>query len=304
METVLDRLPPGARVAIVRLRSLGDSVLTTPAIHILKAFRPDLEIAVVSETRFAAVYERNPDVSVVVDPSMRSLRGFGPELCLNLHGGARSARLTALSGARHRAGFAHFPHPYVYNVPIPRTQEILGIERPVHTAEHLASAMFFLGAPVSAISRARLFVERAEKADEPYAVIHPFASEPEKTWPAPFFLEVAQRLKREFDLDPVFLSGPGEDLSPFQMRRTAANPLLARTKQLMAGASLFVGNDSGPAHIAAAFGVPVVVLFGPSDPVTWAPWRTHAEVLISDGPIHTISPQQVISALEKLRVHA
>ncbi len=47
----------------------------------------------------------------------------------------------------------------------------------------------------------------------------------------------------------------------------------------MSGASLFVGNDSGPAHMAAAFGVPVVVLFGPSNPVTWAPWRTAAQVM-------------------------
>jgi ADP-heptose:LPS heptosyltransferase len=165
--------------------------------------------------------------------------------------------------------------------------------------------MFFLGAPVTPIPRARLFADPPPRDfDSPYAVIHPFASETAKTWPAPFFLAVAQHLKRELDVQPLFISGPGDDLSPFQMWPTAPNTPLARTKQIVAGASLFLGNDSGPAHIAAAFGVPVVVMFGPSEPATWAPWRTHSEVLVSDGPIHTISPQQVIVALEKLRVHA
>jgi len=52
MGTILDRLPEASRVAIIRLRSMGDSVLTTPALHILKQTRPDLKIAVVVEDRF------------------------------------------------------------------------------------------------------------------------------------------------------------------------------------------------------------------------------------------------------------
>ncbi len=305
MPTVLDQLPTGARVAVVRLRSLGDCVLTTPAIHLLKAYRPDLEIAVVAEPRFGPVFEGNADVTEIVHGSVRSLRRFHSDLCLNLHGGGRSARLTALSGARFRAGFAHFPHGFVYNTRIPRTQEILGIERPVHTAEHLASAMFFLGVPTCEIPRARLFAEpTAAEWNRSYAIMHPFASEPAKTWPSSSFLAVAEHLKSEMDVQPVFISGPDEDLTPFQMWPTVRNPSMARTKQLMAHASLFVGNDSGPAHMAAAFGVPVIALFGPSDPVTWAPWRTSSEVLTSQGPIHKIAPQAAIAALEKLRVHA
>jgi heptosyltransferase III len=305
MPTALDRLPRGSRIAVIRLRSLGDSVLTTPAIHILKSFRPDLEIAVVSEPRFSPIFEGNPDVARILSPSLRELRTFGPNLTLNLHGGTRSARLTAFSSAGMRAGFEHFIPNFIYNVRIPRAQEILPVDRKVHTAAHVASAVFYLGAPVCEIPRARLFAEPGPSPQEgPYVVIHPFASEPDKTWPAQFFLTVAQHLKRELDLQPLFISGPGEDLSTFQKWPTAGNLPLARIKQLISGASLFLGNDSGPAHMAAAFGVPVVVLFGPSDPVIWAPWRTQSEVMVSGGPIQTISPQQVILALEKLRVHA
>jgi heptosyltransferase-3 len=305
MPSVIDRLPNGARVAILRIRSLGDCVLTTPAIHLLKNFRPDLQLAVAVEPRFVAIFQGNPDLSVIVEPAMSSIRGLRPDLCLNLHGGTTSARLTALSGAKYRAGFDHYPFPIVYNYRIPRAQEILGEERPVHTAEHVASAMFSLGVPKQEIPRARLFAQ-PERRESPYAVIHPFASQPEKAWPAKFFLRLAQHMKRELDLQPVFLSGPGEDLSPFQMWPTVANPQLQRTKELLAGASSFVGNDSGPAHMAAAFGIPVMVFFGPSNPVTWAPWRTTSEVLVSEGPIDSIAPQQAIIALEKLcrGVHA
>lgn len=305
MPTVIDRLPLGARVVIVRIRSLGDCVLTTPAIHLLKAFRPDLEIGIVVEPRFAGVFEGNPEVAAILDPTIGATRNFRTSLCLNLHGGTRSARLTAFSGARYRAGFGHFAHQFIYNHRIPRAQVILGQERPVHTAEHLASAMFALGVPNQEIPRARLFA-KAERRESAYAVIHPFASQPEKAWPVRFFLQVAQHIKRELDLQPVFISGPAEDLSPFQMWPTVANPPLTRTKELLAGATMFVGNDSGPAHMAAAFGLPVLVLFGPSDPVTWAPWRTVSEVLVSEGPIYSIQPQQAIIALEKLcrGVHA
>ena len=72
----------------------------------------------------------------------------------------------------------------------------------------------------------------------------------------------------------------------------------------MSGAQLFIGNDSGPAHIAAAFGVPVVVLFGSSDPVTWAPWRTESQVLTSADGIGGISVANVIAAVEAVKVRA
>jgi ADP-heptose:LPS heptosyltransferase len=67
---------------------------------------------------------------------------------------------------------------------------------------------------------------------------------------------------------------------------------------------LFIGNDSGPAHIAAAFGVPVVVLFGPSDPVNWAPWRTEGHVLTNSEGIGRIAVEEVIAAAEALRIRA
>jgi heptosyltransferase III len=289
-------LPHGGRVAVVRLRSLGDSVLTTPALEILKRARPDIRVAVVVEDRWRAVFEGNPDIEALA-PHMRELRGWRPDVCLNLHGGNASARLTALSGARWRAGFAHYRWRVIYNIRIPRAQEILGVERTVHTAEHLASAVFYLGVPRIEIPRARLYAKLPAPA-RAYAVIHPLASQPDKTWPAGGFLRAARFLRESLDLDPVFIAGAGEDLSPFREYRGIPGAPLEEIKSLLSGASLFLGNDSGPAHMAAAFGIPVVAIFGSSDPAIWGPWRTPSVVLRNPGEA------EVIEALARMRVPA
>jgi ADP-heptose:LPS heptosyltransferase len=297
--SALEQIPQGGRVLIVRLRSLGDCVLTTPAIHILKQARPDLAIDVIVEPRFAEIFADNPDVARVLPPSP----SFGPDLVLNLHGGPRSAWLAAASLARRRAGFAHFRSaPWVYNIRIPTAQEVLGVDRPVHTAEHLAAAMFYLGAPRVEIPRARLF-GKAPAAERPYAVIHAFASQPDKTWPADRFVAAAGHIRSELLLEPVFVGGAADDFAPFAGFRHAAGSL-KDSKNLLSGASLFLGNDSGPAHMAAAFGVPVVVLFGSSHAAQWQPWRTAAEAIESPPDVRAVPVARVIEALDCVKVRA
>jgi ADP-heptose:LPS heptosyltransferase len=301
MTSTLDTLPEGARVAVIRLRSLGDCVLTTPALEILKNSRPDLQVAVVVEPSFAPVFEGNPDVSAILGPGMREIVRWRPRLCLNLHGGIRSLRLTLLSSARVRAGFGHFRYAAGYNVRIPTAQEILGVSRKVHTAEHLASAIFHLGAAPCEIPRSKLLADGdAAGLRSRYAVIHPLASAPDKTWPAGRFIEVARRLK----LEAVFIGGPGEDLDPFGEFRTVAGAPLAEIKALLSRASLFIGNDSGPAHMAAALRVPTVVVFGNSDPEIWGPWRAEAEAIVAWGPIASVLESEVLDAVERLKVAA
>ena len=307
MAYLLERLPSGSRIAVIRLRSLGDCVLTTPALALLKSHRPDLRIGVVVEDRFAAVFEGNPDVDEILAPLARPLARWHPRLALNLHGGTRSMWLTAASRAEITAGFGHHSFSVLYNAQIPRAQEIFGEERRVHTAEHLASAVFWMGVPRTEIPRARLLAgSDAAGAPRPasYAVMHPFASAPKKTWPAERFLSIAEHLRDQAGLEAVFLAGPADNPAPFSRYGVYHNAPLAQVKTLMAGAQLFIGNDSGPAHVAAAFGIPCVVLFGPSDPVTWAPWRTEAQVLTSPDSIDGIGVEEVLAASAALRVRA
>lgn len=292
MENLLERLPPRSRIAVIRLRSLGDCVLTTPALSLLKAYRPDLHVSVVAEPRFAGIFEDSADVDAILQKPGHA------QMVLNLHGGTRSMWLTATSGAKYGVGFGHHKLSFLYTHKIPRAQEILGEERPVHTAEHLASAMFWLGVPRTEIPRAKL-VARRKPNYPPYAVIHPFASAPAKAWPQERFAALASNLQAQ-GLEPMILAGPADETAAFSQFQVFRNAPLAEVKNLMSGAALFVGNDSGPAHIAAAFGVPVAVLFGPSNPVTWAPWRTESRVLTSQGEIGKITLDEVLEAAGSL----
>jgi ADP-heptose:LPS heptosyltransferase len=340
MSTVFERLAPGARVAVIRLRSLGDCVLTTPAISLLKQARPDLRVAVVVEDAFAPIFAGNPDIDCLLRPSVSEIFRFRPNLALNLHGGATSARLTVASRAYLRAGFQHFRFKQIYNVHIPRAQEILNVDRKVHTAEHLASAVFFLGAPMdlrptkkrlaggnacptlssqvgqalppansvfnatqpSFIPRASLFANQQIRL-QPYAVLHPMASAPDKIWQHSNFLALADHIERSLGLEPIFISGPAESLQAFSRYTRFEGASLEEIKSLLAGASLFVGNDSGPAHMAAAFGLPVIVLFGSSDPDIWRPWQTESVVLTAEAGIQSIAVAEAAKAVEKVLVH-
>lgn len=300
--TVLEQLPLGAHVCVIRLRSLGDCVLTTPALALLNQWRPDLKVGVSVEERFAPVLAGSEVITTLIPPSWLSVRRWKPQLCVNLHGGTRSQWMTALSGAKWRAGFAHHSMTFAYNLKIGRAQPILGVNRTVHTAEHLASAFFALGVPVQEVPRARLHADKVDvqPPQKAYAVLHPFAAAPQKRWPAERFCEIARYLEL-WNITPVFLAASEDDAMPFTAH-TVFRGSLSKVKTLFANAALFLGNDSGPAHIAAAFGIPSVVLFGPSNPSIWGPWQTESEIVVAPDGLDRVSVSRVIAALEKLSV--
>ena len=231
MSSVLERLPDRGRVAVIRLRSMGDCILTTPALAILKQARPDLSIAMVVEDRFRALFEGNPDVAEILPPEWRCVRRWRPDLCLNLHGGGSqraarrlcqgrgSARASRISGIRGftTSGFH-------------ARRRFWASSRKVHTAEHLASAMFYLGAPRVEIPRARLFAAKptGRNAGCTYAVIHPVRRRARQDL-ARGAVSRGCRSSGAIALNsnPVFIGGPGEDLSavpragaPYRARRS------------------------------------------------------------------------------------
>lgn len=291
--TVLSQIPENSSAVIIRLRSLGDTVLTTPAITLLKQHRPDLRLYMAVERPFDELVEGNPDLSGVIRIRtsaslarrwrlVREIRETRPALCLNVHGGSTSAWLTALSGAKFRVGYGHYRMRWAYNVMVPRAQEVLGRETnaAVHTAEHHAAAVFYLGVPVADVPRAVLRGS-GSPIPKPYAILHVSAAYFTKQWEAARFREIAVLLRDRHGLEPVVIAGPGQSevLREFDGFTCVDRTSIADLKTLLSGSDLFVGNDSGPAHIAAAFGVPSVVIFGSSNSAVWGPWRTkHAVV--------------------------
>ena len=303
--SILPNLPLQARILVVRLRSIGDIVLLTPALQLLKEWRSDLRISAVVESRFRPLLEGNPDVEELLDPgggktwrkmagrvrAVRELRRRGFSLCVNLHGGPTSTFLTRSSGARWKAGFHHYRALSVYNIVIPDARTILS--RPtLHTAEHQAAAFFWLGLAQQPVPPARLWVAprcrtwwEAQRehlgisGNQEYAVIHPGALYATKRWAAENFIQVGTALERDAAVVPVYSCGPDEPAVLDAVERAAVAPIrrlqgasLGEFAAALSGARLFVGNDSGPAHMAAALGRPTVVIFGSSSSLIWGPW--------------------------------
>jgi heptosyltransferase-3 len=307
--SLLSDLPAGSRILVVRLRSIGDIILLTPALRLLNNWRPDLRVSVVVEHRFRSLLAANPTVEEVLEPgdgtgwnkltsrlrAARELRRRKFVLCVNLHGGPTSRFLTRTCGAGRKVGFAHYRSPALYDVLVPDARTILGKES-IHTAEHQASAFFHLGLPHNAIPRAELYFTSEDAAwwmgkrkglgilpGQDYAILHPTALYKTKEWSPGKFARLGEYLMNSKGFVPVYSCGPGESAvldaiehstGPRIHRLEGAS--LSQFAAALAGAQIFIGNDSGPAHMAAALSRPGVVIFGSSSSLIWGPWPRQA----------------------------
>jgi ADP-heptose:LPS heptosyltransferase len=118
-----------------------------------------------------------------------------------------------------------------------------------------------------------------------FTVIHPFASNPQKRWPLERFRELALQLA-----DVRWCAGPEEPLE-----NAIRIPDLYELACWLAHADLFIGNDSGITHLAAAVGIPVIALFGPTDPAVWSP-RGERVTVLNKSELTDISVIEVLAA--------
>jgi heptosyltransferase-3 len=302
---LLPSLPQGAEILIVRLRSLGDLVLETPAIAALHSWRSDLQISLLVEPRFAAVLEGNPAIAELISSSgsametARKLRARRFPVVFNQHGGPRSAILTGFSGAKRRVGWTGYQYSFLHNVHVPDAKEFHGREA-VHTVEHRISQFYWAGLPRGPIPNARVFpqpdaaqsiarklAEKGIAPGAPYAVLQPGARLPEMRWPVARFVQMARWLRERQGFASVVNLGARDTEITSEVRREmldhaviSAPPLdLRELIALVAGSRIVIGNDSGPMHLAAALQRPSVAIFSVSDPVQWHPWQSPHRVV-------------------------
>jgi len=339
-------------VLFVRLRNLGEAVLDTANLRALKRYRPDLEITTLVEAIYTDLYAADPDIEAMPlvrgagdrRSSLKARLGVIREIrrrkfaaVINLHGGPTSAQLTAASGAPHRVGASHFRHGYAYNWHIPPAEQILA-RRDLHTVESQFGWFKWLGLPGDEPALTQLFVAPRMWASgeaklravginpaAPYVVLAPTNEFYTKRWMPERYAAVAEHLvARGYQV--VMTGAPTEEqvAQLESVRAATARPLAALSSlsigeltAMIAGSSLLVSNDSGPAHIAAALKVPLVVLFGPASSVRWRPWRAPAELVQNYFPcnpcamytctafdepecIRSISIAQVLAAIDKI----
>jgi predicted lipopolysaccharide heptosyltransferase III len=349
---LFQQLPEDSRLLFIRLRNLGEAVLDTANLRALKRHRPDLNITTLVEAIYTDLYAADPDIEAL--PLVRRSRDRRSSLAarlgiireirkkdfaavINLHGGPTSAQLTAVSGAPHRIGASHFRPGYAYNVCIPPAEEILARDN-LHTVESQFAWFKWLGLPGDEPAPTQLFVAAPSRADAqtqlratgidpsaPYAVLAPTNEFYTKRWMPERYAAVAEELiGRGYQV--VMTGAPtAEQVAQLESVRAATKHHLAALSSLsigeltavIAGSALFIGNDSGPAHIAAALKIPLVVLFGPASSVRWRPWRAPSELVQNHFPcnpcamytctafaepecIRSISIEQVLMAIDKV----
>ncbi len=315
--------------------------MLTPALASLHAWRSDLRLCVLLEPPFAAVLEGNPAIAEVLlhrdffTTATLLRRRYFP-VTFNQHGGPTSAFLTAAAGSASRICWAHCRFGFLYNLRIPDAG-VLDSRKHFHTVEHRLTQFYWAGLPSLPIPPAQVFpqpdaiasIEQLLSANgiaprSQFAVLHPGAAYFTKRWALEQFAATAKWLHAQHGLAPVIVLGPGDRELVSEVRRLFAPPAavfdslsLRELIALVSRARLFLGNDSGPAHLAAAAGRPVAVIFGSSDSVTWRPWQVPNRVVQNEfacNPcpgdrcyafseprcILSITPEQVREACEAL----
>ncbi|MDX6528005.1 MAG: heptosyltransferase [Blastocatellia bacterium] len=299
------------RVLVVRLRSIGDTVLTTPSLLALRRFLPHSQIDILLEDWVAPVLEGSDLVDRVIAIGRdsqtararlaRELRVSRYDVVYNLHGGTTATLLTRATGARHRVGFRHYQYARLHNHAAPSPLEIW--QRPsLHSVEQQLALIGWTGVPVTdrpptqlAVTDSSLLSISAklrgagfEDEEKSFAVIHPAAAFETKQWATEKFAQVAQALT-DRGLIPIAIVSPKEKHLVESLRQQTSARVIAlsdlslpEVTALASRARLFVGNDSGIAHIAAAAGAPCVVIFGSSNVAHWRPWTMNANEIVRE----------------------
>jgi len=298
------------RVLVVRLRSIGDTVLTTPSLFALRRFLPHSRIDILLEDWVAPVFDGSDLIDrVVIAPRdrtsararvARELRAEQYDVVYNLHGGTTATLFTRATGAKHRVGFGHYQYPRLHNHVAPSARELW--QRPtLHSVEQQLALIGWTGVPVS--DRPATLLTVSEKAvvnvseklrvagfeveeSEPFAVIHPTAAFDTKQWATDKFARVAEELHAR-GLTPVaIVSAKEKAILESLIKQTSVRLIglsdlsLPEIAALTSRARLFIGNDSGIAHIAAAVGASCVVIFGSSNRAHWRPWTTRPNEVV------------------------
>lgn len=289
------------RVLIVRLRSIGDTVLTTPALDALRRFLPAAQIDILLEDWVAPVLEGFDAVDNVLTfkkddfrsrlNAARQIRRTKYDVAFNLHGGTTATFFVRAGGARHRVGYAENQYKFLYNHLLSSSADFWQKEK-THSAEQQLALLGFTGVLVADKPKSRLVVtekalnsieERLAKSEirnpeSKIALLHPVAAFETKQWATENFARAADFL-HEKGVPVVAVATKKEREVLEKLKQLAQSPILTfddlnlpEITALASKARIFVGNDSGIAHIAAAVKAPSVVIFGSSNIHHWRPW--------------------------------
>jgi predicted lipopolysaccharide heptosyltransferase III len=327
------------RILLIQLKRIGDLILTVPAISALRGAFPEAKIHLAAShfCRELAPAIPNLDRFLVAD-SATHLHHWLPVLTsrydyvLDFTRTDRSAFLAFVARSKRKITYERTKvrskwRPLVYD------QFIDSSVRDQHTVDHHLAFLAPLGItnaksdlhldlPVSAREKAKMLLQKANIAG-PFVIFHPGSARAEKFWDAQRWADVINHWKGE-EIHRVLTSGGSlvEQEHVAKIKKNLRKPILDLSGKidlltlaaLIAQATLLVGVDSAPTHLAAALRTPQVVLYGPTNPFHWRPRASPALILQGGvespaknfspdqprGTMNEISTQTVIDAMEAL----
>lgn len=306
--------PTFSRILLTRMKYIGDVVLTTPIIRSVRNAHPNAYIAYLGERNAVSLLEHNPYLDEIIpfdfsrptileQPRVIShLRQRKFDLTVDFFNNPRSALLTRLSGAGTRVGaHSRSVRGKFYTVQVkddgkPKTAiqfhnqliEAMGIV-PVSSKTEI-----FLTDHEMKVAHAVLGQDKREP-NKPIICIHPGATWPAKKWIPERFGELANLLVSKLGVQVILLSGPNDGESVNDAVKHLVSDIkilhnlpLRQLAAIIGCCALFVGNDAGPMHIAAAVGTPTIGLFGPGEENIWFPYavKDGHVALRKDVPCH------------------
>jgi lipopolysaccharide heptosyltransferase II len=305
------------RILVIRLDLLGDLVFAAPTIAALRAAYPTAELTLLTlpYTRPLAALIPGVDRTLALDVNryrrpdgwwhlgeaialVRGLRAARFDLCLALHGRPAGV-LALLSGTRYRVGYAAHAYPFAFNVPVPGRR----YDRRQHETRYCLDLARAVGADGPAVPRlltpSAAFPVPGLTPGERYVVVHPGASNGSaKRWSAAAWAQLARDAPHALGVRVVLSGGESERALVAAVAAgagDAAVPLVGTSlldlAALLAGAEALVSGDTGPLHLAAALGRPVLGVYGPTDPGQTGPLGGRAAVVrrpVPCGPCYDL----------------
>ena len=274
-------------ILIVRLGALGDIVHAVPAVAALRRALPEARIDWVVERRHREVVDLVAGLRrrVSIDtsrwsslvPGIRALRSARYDIAIDLQGLLKSAVLARLSGARRVVGFDRSA------LREPAAALFYRERHETDDRQHIIRKNLSLARVVAAVDDRIEFpldVSGAEPQPGPYALLNPGAAWPNKRWPPDRFGAVAGWLLATYGVRSLVLWGPGERALADAVAAASAGAAQAAPETrigdvlaLARRAVLMISGDTGPLHLAAAMGAPLVGLYGPTNPARNGPWE-------------------------------
>lgn len=294
------------KILVIQLRRLGDILLTTPVIKVLRKAFPQAQIDFLIEKPFLEIVSGDPYLNniLILEKGflsqlnlIKKVRKEKYDFLFDFLGNPRTAWLSFFSKATKKVGFNFRGRKFAYNIRVERDN------RPKYIVDFKLDALRAAGIDISggreSLSlvvpfNAQTFADdffHKNKLDEekPVIGISPTSRKQTRIWPGKYFAQLADKLIQKYNAKIMFLWGPGEEEKIGEIVSLMKNKpvIIPRVdiKQLAAligKCNLLIGNDNGPKHIAVAMEVPSITIYGPTQSECWNPPERKHQALKAD----------------------